>query len=38
MSTLLQLKDAQLSFGSDPILDHADFSVEHGERVWMAAR
>src|SRR5690554_3127613 len=38
MSTLLQLKDAQLSFGSDPILDHADFSIEHGERVCIVGR
>ena len=38
MSTLLQLKDAQLSFGSDPILDHADFSVAHGERVCIVGR
>lgn len=38
MSTLLQLKDAQLSFGSDPILDHADFSIEDGERVCIVGR
>lgn len=38
MSTLLQLKDAQLSFGSDPILDHADFIVEQGERVCIVGR
>ncbi|MCL5051480.1 ABC transporter ATP-binding protein [Aliidiomarina maris] len=38
MSTLLQLKDAQLSFGSDPILDHADFAIEDGERVCIVGR
>lgn len=38
MSTLLQLKDAQLSFGSDPILDHADFVIEQGERVCIVGR
>ncbi|RUO34951.1 ABC transporter ATP-binding protein [Aliidiomarina soli] len=38
MTTLLQLKDAQLSFGSDPILDHADFAIEHGERVCIVGR
>ncbi|MCC5878751.1 MAG: ABC transporter ATP-binding protein [Idiomarina sp.] len=38
MSTLLQLKNAQLSFGAEPILDHADFVVEHGERVCIVGR
>lgn len=38
MSTLLQLKDAQLSFGSDPILDRAEFNLEHGERVCIVGR
>ena len=38
MSTLLQLKDAQLSFGSDPILDRAEFNIEHGERVCIVGR
>ncbi|RUO25704.1 ABC transporter ATP-binding protein [Aliidiomarina minuta] len=38
MSTLLQLKDAMLSFGSDPILDHANLVVEQGERVCIVGR
>lgn len=38
MSTLLQLKDAMLSFGSDPILDHASLVVEQGERVCIVGR
>lgn len=38
MSTLLQLKDAQLSFGAEPILDHTDFVVEQGERVCIVGR
>lgn len=38
MSALLQIKDAQLSFGSEPILDHADFTIDHGERVCIVGR
>lgn len=38
MSTLLQLQDAQLSFGAEPILDHTDFVVEQGERVCIVGR
>ena len=30
---LLTLLDAQLAFGHVPLLDHADFALEAGERV-----
>ncbi|WP_423456696.1 ABC-F family ATP-binding cassette domain-containing protein [Ottowia sp. VDI28] len=36
--TLLTLLDAQLAFGHVPLLDHADFSLEGGERVGLIGR
>jgi ATP-binding cassette subfamily F protein uup len=35
---LLTLADAQLAFGHVPLLDHADFSLESGERVGLIGR
>ncbi|MDR0933595.1 MAG: ATP-binding cassette domain-containing protein [Burkholderiaceae bacterium] len=35
---LLSLTDAQLAFGHFPMLDHADFSLEPGERVGLIGR
>src|SRR3954466_8532247 len=35
---LITLADAQLAFGHVPLLDHADFSLESGERVGLIGR
>ena len=35
---LLTLLDAQLAFGHVPLLDHADFALETGERVGLIGR
>jgi len=35
---LITLADAQLAFGHVPLLDHADFSLEGGERVGLIGR
>ena len=35
---LITLLDAQLAFGHVPLLDHADFSLEAGERVGLIGR
>ena len=35
---ILSLTDAQLAFGHYPMLDHADFSLEPGERVGLIGR
>ena len=35
---LLTLLDAQLAFGHVPLLDHADFALEAGERVGLIGR
>ena len=35
---LLNLLDAQLAFGHVPLLDHADFALEPGERVGLIGR
>jgi ABC transport system ATP-binding/permease protein len=35
---LITLADAQLAFGHVPLLDHADFSLEAGERVGLIGR
>jgi ATP-binding cassette subfamily F protein uup len=35
---LITLADAQLAFGHVPLLDHADFSLEPGERVGLIGR
>ena len=36
--SLLTLLDAQLAFGHTPLLDHAEFSLEAGERVGLIGR
>src|SRR5206468_11770044 len=35
---LITLANAQLAFGHVPLLDHADFSLESGERVGLIGR
>jgi ATP-binding cassette subfamily F protein uup len=35
---LITLADAQLAFGHVPLLDHADFSLEPGERIGLIGR
>ena len=35
---LITLLDAQLAFGHVALLDHADFSLESGERVGLIGR
>ncbi|MDR1310574.1 MAG: ATP-binding cassette domain-containing protein [Burkholderiaceae bacterium] len=35
---ILSLSDAQMAFGHFPLLDHADFSLEAGERVGLIGR
>jgi ATP-binding cassette subfamily F protein uup len=35
---LVRLHQAQLAFGNDPILDHADLVIESGERVCIVGR
>ena len=32
-ATLITLTDVQLAYGHHPLLDHADFSIQHGERI-----
>ena len=36
--TLLALKDAQLAYGDQPLLDRAAFSMEGGERIGLIGR
>ncbi len=36
--SLITLRDATLSFGSAPLLDHVNFSLERGERVCVVGR
>lgn len=36
--SLITLADAQLAYGHVPLLDHADFSLEEGERVGLIGR
>lgn len=38
MSNLIQLKSAQLSYGTAPLLDHVDLSIGDGERVCLVGR
>lgn len=38
MTSLVQLKGAQLSFGSAPVLDQVDLVIEQGERVCVVGR
>ena len=35
---VITLLDAQLAFGHVPLLDHADFALEPGERVGLIGR
>ena len=35
---LITLLNAQLAFGHVPLLDHADFALEAGERVGLIGR
>lgn len=36
--TLLRLADVNVSFGAAPLLDHANFQIERGERVCLVGR
>jgi ABC transport system ATP-binding/permease protein len=36
--SLITLRDATLSFGSAPLLDHVNFTIERGERVCIVGR
>ena len=38
MTTLLTLQDAELAFGDQPLLDHANLSVHDGERIGIIGR
>ena len=38
MTTLLTLQDAELAFGDQPLLDHANLSVHEGERIGIIGR
>lgn len=38
MSNVIRVKDAQLAFGAEPILDHVDLVVEAQERVCLVGR
>ncbi len=35
---ILTLKDATLAYGTDALLDHADFAIEEGERICLLGR
>ncbi len=35
---LITLKDVSVSFGAEPVLDHADFSLARGERICLLGR
>jgi len=36
--TLITLTDAQLAFGHHALLDHANFSIQEGERIGLIGR
>jgi len=36
--TLLTLRDASLAYGDQPLLDHAQFSIQEGERIGLIGR
>ena len=38
MTTFLTLQDAELAFGDQPLLDHADLTVADGERIGVIGR
>lgn len=38
LNTLISLTDVQLAFGHHPLLDHADFSIQEGERIGLIGR
>lgn len=37
-NTLITLTDVQLAYGHHPLLDHADFSIQEGERIGLIGR
>ena len=37
-TTLITLTDAQLAYGHHPLLDHADFAIQPGERIGLIGR
>ncbi len=37
-ATLITLTDVQLAYGHHPLLDHADFSIQQGERIGLIGR
>jgi len=38
LATLITLTDVQLAYGHHPLLDHADFSIQEGERIGLIGR
>ena len=38
LATLITLTDIQLAYGHHPLLDHADFSIQAGERIGLIGR
>ena len=38
MTTFLTLQNAELAFGDQPLLDHADLTVADGERIGVIGR
>jgi len=38
LNTLISLTDVQLAFGHHPLLDHADFAIQEGERIGLIGR
>src|SRR5690554_2445214 len=37
-NTLITLSNAQLAYGHHPLLDHADFAIQPGERIGLIGR
>jgi ATP-binding cassette subfamily F protein uup len=38
LATLITLTDVQLAYGHHPLLDHADFAIQAGERIGLIGR
>ena len=38
LETLITLTDVQLAYGHHPLLDHADFAIQGGERIGLVGR
>ncbi|PTN46430.1 hypothetical protein DAI43_31410, partial [Achromobacter xylosoxidans] len=38
LATLITLTDIQLAYGHHPLLDHADFAIQAGERIGLIGR